>query len=409
MKQILFVDDETNVLQGLRRMLRPMRNKWNMRFADGGLAALELLDQQTCDVIISDMRMPGMDGAELLGHVRDKHPEAARIVLSGQTDKEAAMRSTSAAHQFLAKPCDAERLKSAIQRACQLRDFLRNEDLLKVVSGLPSLPSMPDIYMELTRELASEEMSLQRVAAIVGRDVALMAKLLQLVNSSFFGFSRHIENINQAVSFLGADVVRGLALSTAVFTRFEGDLEQFQLQRLWNHSQATAAIAAAIARKESGDSTVIDQSLQAGMLHDIGRLVLAAYLPDEHNETVAIADAEEIPVHLAETRILGCDHSQIGAYLMGLWGLPDAIVEAIAYHHDPKACVAADFSPTIAVYAANCLVTVLHETEEHVIEGALADLSAIIDDEEKRAAWARIAREALDEQAERDAALSAAS
>lgn len=396
MKEVLFVDDESALLQGLRRMLRSMRKEWNMRFVCSGQEALELIQKQHFDVVVSDMRMPGMDGAELLGRIRERDPGIARIVLSGQTDKEAVMRSTATAHQFLSKPCTEDQLKGAIRRACQIRELMKNEDIQKLVSGLPSLPSMPAVYEELCKELGNEDLSLQRIGDIVSRDLALTAKILQLANSSFFNFPHDIESVNQAVSLLGTEIVNGLVLSSAVFSQFEGDIDGFQLERLWRHSRDCAAVSTAIAGFESDKKPIADQSFQAGMLHDIGRLVLAAGLPSAYEETIDIADSENVPIHVAEVRLIGCDHSQIGAYLMGLWGLPDPIVEAIAYHHNPQEAVADEFSPLTVVHAGNCLANMLQPNEAHVVERARADLKARVNDDARMESWIRVARRVLD-------------
>ena len=153
MRRILFVDDEQNILQGLKRMLRPMRNEWDMHFANGAEEALKIvpkhkvateeLEDGPVDVIVSDMRMPNLDGAYLLGQIRDRYPATARIILSGHAEQEMAIRSVAAAHQFLAKPCDAETLRETVKRACQLREMMASERLQKITAEIGQLPSVP--------------------------------------------------------------------------------------------------------------------------------------------------------------------------------------------------------------------------------------------------------------------------
>ena len=355
MRKVLFVDDEPNVLSGLRRMLRPMRDEWDMSFAEGATAALKMLAENEFHVVVTDMRMPNMDGADLLRKVHKLDPGITRIVLSGQTDQESALRSSGTAHQFLAKPCDADTLREAVLRACRLRDLLKNEKIQRVVAGLDALPSLPEIYQELRTEMDSDDMSLERVGEIIAKDIALTAKLLQLVNSAFFGLPRHIENIGQATNFLGADTIRSLALSTAAFKCFQGDSSKLQLDALWNHSLAVGSAAHAIAIKESKDRVVADEAMQAGMLHDIGKLIIATGIPDAYEQVLEKMDCHGMTAHDAELEVLGCDHSQMGAYLIGLWGLPDSIVEAIAFHHAASEVPANEFSVALAVFAANRL------------------------------------------------------
>lgn len=396
MRRVLFVDDEPNVLQGLRRMLRPMRKEWDMHFAEGPEQALKEIESSEFHVVVSDMRMPNMDGAALLQQIWAHDPGIARIILSGQTDKEAALRSTGTAHQFLAKPCEAEDLRRAVQRACQLRDLMKDDRLQRVIAGSGALPSLPEIYRELTEEMEAEDMSLKRVGEIVARDISLTAKILQLVNSAFFGLPRHVENVGQAISFLGAETIRSLVLSTAVFKCFDGDNSDFNPEALWSHSFAVGAVASALAKAESANKAVADEALQAGMLHDIGQLILASGVPDRHADVMRLVREDDSrSMHEAELEVLGCDHAQMGAYLMGLWGLPDGIVEAIAYHHDASAVPASEFTPHAAVLAADRLVHAYDEAAAEPDDALLTDLGLLEARPEKLLSWREISRKAL--------------
>jgi len=355
MKQILFVDDEVKVLQGLGRMLRVMRHEWEMTFLDDPHKAVDLLGEQSFDAIVVDMRMPQVDGAELLSRARDIRPGMARIVLSGHAQREAAMRSVGLAHQFLAKPCDAEALRATVARACELRRLLAEAGLAEAVCQLGKLPSLPRLYQAITAEMSREDASLKRVASIINEDVAMTAKVLQIVNSAFFGLGRRVSSIDQAVSYLGIEVIRALVVSEAAFASFEPkDLAFFK--QLWKHSSMTAALARFISERESHDPIVHGEALQAGMLHDIGSLILAARQPDKYREVRQQADSGQAPLIEYEQAAFGCDHGRVGAYLMGLWGLSDRIVEAIAYHDRPSECVFRKVAPLTAVHAGSALI-----------------------------------------------------
>ncbi len=358
MKRILFVDDEPNLLQGLQRLLRPCRHEWDMTFVEGGQQALKLLDEQRFDAVVTDMRMPGVDGVQVLQYAKEKNPGMARIVLSGQTDKEVMARTTGVAHQFISKPCDPEQLRNAVARACHLRSALNNDTILRIVGGMDSLPSMPDLYLKLTQAMQAESVSMKKIAAVVSKDVAMTAKVLQLANSALFCMPRHVESIEQAVIMLGEEVIRSLALSEAVFRCFHTGFDAAQFAALWQHSLTISAVAHALAKAESLDKFTAEQALQAGMLHDIGKLILATAVPDDYQKVNAIALERHLPVHAAEQQLFGCDHGQIGAHLLGLWGLPDGIVEAVCYHHSPAQCPHPNnqFTPLTAVYVANILV-----------------------------------------------------
>lgn len=348
MRRILFVDDEPKVLQGLRRMLRSLRREWDMEFAEGGSEALECLATCPFDVVVTDMRMPGMDGVQLLHEVMQLYPGTVRIILSGQCDRQTVMRCVGPAHQFLTKPCASEILKSTVARACRLRDHLVDESCKCAVSRVESIPSQPSIYTEVVAELESPQASIQRVAEIMSRDVGMTAKTLQLVSSSFFGTPQRVSESSRAVNLLGLDTIKSLVLSTEAFTAFKaGDSECHSLELLIDHSRMLATAASAIAEAETEDRVMVGDAFLAGFLHEVGIVALAQG---------SLADITPLPLSGVEKMSFGETHAEAGAYLMALWGLPDAIVKAIAFHHSPGQSSDQSFTATTAVHVANALL-----------------------------------------------------
>jgi HD-like signal output (HDOD) protein len=351
MMKILFVDDEQNVLEGLQRMLRPMRHEWELAFATDGGSALDKLAQGHFDVVVSDMRMPGMNGAELLTRIREHYPHIVRIILSGYADEEATFKSLGPAHQFLSKPSSAEAIKMTVSRTCALRDLLANERLQLLVSQMQSLPSLPSLYAELIQELQSPEASFRKVAEIISSDLGMTAKILQMVNSAFFGVRRHISSPFDAVNLLGLNTVMTLVLSIQVFSQFDQkQLPGFSPKLLWAHSMRVGLCAKKIAQVAGGDAEVMKDAFTAGLLHDAGHLVLAANMPYQYAQALELAQSEGIPDTEAERHIFGATHPEVGAYLFGLWGLPHSIIEAVAYHHHPSDCPAEGFTTLTAVH-----------------------------------------------------------
>ncbi|MCF8062597.1 MAG: HDOD domain-containing protein [Deltaproteobacteria bacterium] len=365
-KRILFVDDEPNVLQGLGRMLRNMRHEWDMQFADSGAQALALMERKPAEVVVTDMRMPGMDGGELLHRIKDLYPQAVRIVLSGHSEKEMVMKAVQSAHQYLAKPCDADTLKITVTRAYALREILTRDALRRLVSRIGSLPSLPSLYTELLEELRSPRSSTDAAGRIISRDLGMTSKVLQLVNSAFFGLPRHIETAAQAARLLGLETVKALVLGIEVFSKFSNDCAPgFDLQGLWSHSLAVGAAAKLLARQEKLDKEEIDQAFVGGLLHDVGKLVLASHCPEEYADILETSESEDASdLSKAEHRCLGAGHAEVGAYLLGLWGLPDPVMEAAAFHHAPSFHPSRTFGPVTAVHAANALVNVTGEGRE---------------------------------------------
>jgi HD-like signal output (HDOD) protein len=334
-------------------MLRFQRHEWEMAFAPSASAALALMEASPFDVIVSDMRMPEMDGAALLARVREGYPQVVRIILSDHTELSTALRLVPVAHQFLAKPCDAEMLRVAIERACHLKALLHDDSIRRTVGALGELPSLPRTYHALTQTLADPDTPLHKVAQIVELDVGISAKILQLVNSAFFGIARSITNIQDAVSYLGISTLKSLVLSVEVFRVFapKRPLEGFSLEDLQRHARLTAYIAARLPVPKH----LSDIAMVAGMLHDVGKLIMAWKLPERFEKLLAEVREEQCPLYKVEERESGFSHAEIGAYLLGLWGLPYAVVEAVALHHAPNRVPHRNFDAASAVYVANLL------------------------------------------------------
>lgn len=356
-KRILFVDDEPMVLQGLRRMLRPLREGWDMSFVESGPAALELMAQEPFDVVVSDMRMPGMNGAELLNEIMLRHPQTVRLVLSGHADKDLILQCVGSTHQYLSKPCDPEALKATVQRTSQLEASLKNEKIQQLVSQMDRLPSIPSVYSQIVEALQDPDVGLDAVGTIIARDIGMTAKVLKLVNTAFFGLGRQVSDVSEAVGYLGLDTVKSLVLSIHAFSQFEDiQIPGFSLERIWNHSLDVAALAKAIAQAEDGPNKSKDECFVAGMLHDAGKLVLALNFSEQYTQAIERLENGTASLVEAEQEVFGVSHADVGGYLLGLWGLPERVVEAIALHHSPGRCSAPGFSPLLAVHVADALI-----------------------------------------------------
>jgi HD-like signal output (HDOD) protein len=373
-KTILFVDDEPNILAGLKRMLRSMRKEFDLQFAENGKEALELMESTEFDVVVSDMRMPGMDGAQLLAEIQERHPYSIRIMLTGQAQEESILRTVGVVHQFLAKPCEPDHLKAVLLRASGLHDLISHSSLKKIVSRLGALPSLPEVYAKLRKAMTDPEISVAEVAAIIEQDMAMSAKVLQLVNSAFFGLFQKVESPARAVNLLGIDTVKSLVLGVGAFSEIKASSKLFPVKRLWSHSMAVGTCAKKIAMNESDDKELIDHSFIAGLLHDIGKLVLLAQMVDQYEQAVQLAEEENICLRMAEKKIFDTVHGDVGAYLMGLWGMPGAVVEAIGFHHRLDDYPATSFNPAMAVHVANA---VYYENRPNEVVGAPHEINRI--------------------------------
>ena len=353
-RRILFVDDIRTLLISLERLLRVHRHEWDMVFTSSGAEALEMLEKESFDIIVSDVVMPNMTGVELLEIVKERYPSMIRFILSGHADHQTLIQSVGATHQFMAKPCNRDILTEAISRALALRDLFINDDLLRVVKDATSIPTLPELYHELTAELSSSNGTAGRIGEIIAKDVTISAKVLQLVNSAFFGLSRQVDSISQAVTLLGAETINSIVLTTSVFNKFsDHQINRFGIREIYSHSIAVGATASRLVKEAGQEKRDAEEALLAGMMHDLGKLALIdsgneiwkrLYL-DRHNH--------DVPLHVMERELLGITHAEVGAYLLGVWGLSNTVVEAVAFHHEPGNAPSEPFGPLAAVYLAD--------------------------------------------------------
>jgi HD-like signal output (HDOD) protein/ActR/RegA family two-component response regulator len=347
---VLFVDDEPAILTGLGRMLRPLRHEIQSDFVNGGAEALSRLAKDPFDIVVADIRMPGMDGAALLDAVQRAHPHIIRIVLSGHADVSAALRSVPVAHQFLAKPCDAIALRDVITRAVGLHGLLQDRELQSLVAGMRDIPARPRTYSDLTRLLGEPSTTSSDIAKLISRDVALSATLLKIVNSAFFGLPRRVTSIESAINYLGTSTLRSVLLATAATSSLGPRASKLGYDLEANETHAL--LSANLAAQFFNDKNVREDAFAAALLQNVGVLLLLAEAGDDALQAIRHSEAQRLPLQEAERELRKVSHSYVGAYLLGSWGLPYSIVEAVAHHHDPGAVPHDKLDLVDAVYAA---------------------------------------------------------
>lgn len=348
MIRILFVDDEAHVLQAMRRSLHDMSNDWSMEFAATGAAALEDLAKTPADVIVADVRMPGMDGWQLLAEVKKRHPQTVRMILSGQGDPSCIMRCVGAAHQYLAKPWDTAALKTAISQTLRLRQLLGSERLARLIGRVGMLPKAPKAFREILACLQQPTAAIAEAARIISSDPAMTANVMKLVNSAFFGSRQPIATTSRAVAYLGLDTLGALVLGHSAFkSAVPTGVDAFSLARLWQHSLETAIAARTVARCEKLSPAQADEAFVAGMLHDVGKTMWATPSASGDPAPSAAAAAAQMEAH----------HAEVGAALLGSWGFPSSIVQAAAFHHAPaQSAGATGLCPATLIHIADRLV-----------------------------------------------------
>lgn len=370
MKDIVFVDDERELLDSLRARLYKHRQDWNMKFVVSGDEAIAIFETQHVDLIVSDVRMPGMDGGQLLGVVKQRWPTAVRIIVSGYSDPVQAVRLTSLAHQYVAKPCDGLQLENIIERCFNLQELLSQEPLRRLVGRIGKLPAMPKTYGRLQAALSQSTVTAGEIGDIVNADAAIASKVLQITNSAFFRLRKPMVRIKDAVTYLGFAAIRNLVLSAEISSQWKipEDLPDVDPERLQNHAQ----LAAAACKSLAGGRVSPDDAWLAGLLHDIGYWILVQECPEDLVRALELSRTQGLSLFECERRTIGATHAEIGAYLLGLWGLPYSVVEAVAWHHTPTAVTPHGYDLLGALAVSHAL---LEPTSGHALIGAVeADL-----------------------------------
>lgn len=326
--RILFVDDEPRVLDGLRVALRKKRAVWSCTFATSGAEALSLINQGSFDVVVTDLRMPKINGIAVLKHLEERAPNTLRIILSGESQTSIAVEAATHAHQALSKPCTLPDLEQVIARGFASRELVGDATLQKILGSIRSLPPMPKVYAQLVRILSREDVSVRDVVGLVDADLAIAAKLAQLANSPFFGARKGVGNVTEAVTRLGFELTKAIVLSTEVFASKQTN-QYPRLQEVQAHSQIVGEVAGALL----SNPTDRGHAFLAGLLHDVGTIVLGCEFPEMAEEAEVASIETQRPIWECERQLLGTDHAAVGACLLGLWGLPPEVTEAVSKHH----------------------------------------------------------------------------
>ena len=348
MSRVIFVDDEPNILAGLRRMLRTQRNEWDMSFVEGGQAALECLQQGNVDVVISDMRMPVMDGAELLGQIRASSPEVIRLCLSGYSEENLVLRGLTSIHQYLTKPCESVHLTETVRAILAAGDRLSPE-LRCRVAGLSALPCRGSSLKALGGAL--EKPSMDSVSQIVAADLGMASRVVQLVHSGFFGLAGHLERVEDACERLGPGNLRKL-LGVADGFPSDPSLDDDWLTALGHRSQRLSHVAGLLATRAGLPSKSCDHARLAGALHGVGELALAACRWSGDPSLVVEVTS---------------------SFLLTVWGLPEPVARC-AYFRTPAAAGEPKLGPLLMVHLANHCLT---PGGEALDQGYLQDLGVL--------------------------------
>ncbi|MBI5057192.1 MAG: HDOD domain-containing protein [Nitrospirae bacterium] len=359
---ILFVDDELSILNSLRRLLQD--EAWDLRFAESGEKAIDVLKKEDVDLVISDVRMPGMDGITFLKQVRELYPHVVRIFLSGYADRGAIVQALSegCAQQLVSKPWRDDELKGIIRDALLQAEELKQKGkgLQKIINSISTLRTMPQTYFEIKKCFSHiNTVSIEHLAEIIEQDTSISAELLRWANSSLFGQRHKVDTVERALMVLGIDIVEGLVLSYSIFSPMSPGSQSdtgFDLKDFQTHSLSCGILAKMLAgRLPHLDDKEAERAFTAGLLHDMGKLVEEMCLADDFRKIMDTARLKKSLLIEAEYDILETNHEEIGRHLAEWWSMPSFLVNAIRWHHEPRLCKT-NQDIVAAVHVSNVLV-----------------------------------------------------
>ena len=334
MNRLLFVDTSPKNLAAYQSLFAEDKENWECHFADSIKTAFDKLSLSNFDIVITDIKMPVLNGIPLLETIAQMYPDIIRVVLIPSLSADYPKHMVKYAHRILVRPRTPEQLETLVVRVYRLYKTIMRPQAIRFIDGLETIPSLPKVYGELVAELESECPSVKRAGEFISQDLGMSASILKMVNSAYFGLSKRITSPEFAVSLLGLDIVQGLVLTAHLFTAFSNaETKLLNLETIVEHCLVVGFLAKEIARHESLPPATADSIYIAGILHDVGRLVFASHSPKLYRNVIDIATRENRQIYQVEQELFGATHAEIGAYLLGQWGLPELVVELIAYHH----------------------------------------------------------------------------
>jgi HD-like signal output (HDOD) protein len=367
-KRILLVGQDQPLWHEFELEAQAADSSWAVEIARSAPEARALLGRFNFVAAVADVQLADSNGLDLLDEFLRQQPKAMRIVLSDLVDTESTVKCVGRGHHHVLKPCDASMLLNAVSQSVALESWSPSEPVQSLIAQMRRVPSPPRLYFQVASEVQSSDASVEKVGEIISQDPAITAKVLQLANSALFGLRLQVANPVEAIGYIGLETTKALVLLAHTFSSFENvKLSVFSVESLWRHSVATGHFARRLGLLESNQHDLADQAFAAGLLHDIGKLLFAANMPGLFVEALALAREQCRRFWEVETQVLGACHSELGACLLGIWGLPTSLVEAVALHHHPNRAFQAQFSPLTAVHVANVLAHELNPEQSLTI------------------------------------------
>ncbi len=331
-KTILIVDAEEQILKALKRVF--LQTDYNVYQAASGTIALDILDKERIDLIITDIRMPELDGYQLLTKVKAMYPEVIRLVLSGYADEKAIFKLLNAnlAKMCIYKPWDNQEMLNIIKHVFELNRILSENSILQIINKIDNLPFVSFIYNDLC-VLIENDASIVEIEKLLMKDQALSAAILRIVNSAFYNVKTG--SLKKAITYIGLTHIKSIAFTAGISYNKALDINLAKSYQLFSkHSLLTNKICNQVypklfSKEMPSDSTCV------GLLLEIGRVVLMSNFPKQYKKIISLEGIDKRPLYQLEKEILGIAYHEMSSYLLNWWGLPYCLIEATLYHHSP--------------------------------------------------------------------------
>jgi HD-like signal output (HDOD) protein/ActR/RegA family two-component response regulator len=355
-RRLLVVEDAVLSPERRQERVQIMGSEWDVLWADSAAQGLQAFTLMPFDAVLADLDLPGMGGAQFLQEIMARYPATVRIVLFADGQRPRALQCAGWAHQFLAKPWDPAFLKALLRVATVQGAEVGNGHVRELVARIGQLPVLPENYREITQLLESEHGTTEALGEVIAKDLAMTAMVLKLSNSAFLSLRHPVSDPGEAAAYLGVDLLKSLVLAHGLFSQVGAfRIPTFTIQHLWAHSLAVATGARLFAEMEGAGSRKSTECFTAGILHDVGLLILASRFPEDYVQVLDITRKAGGNLEAAEQHVFGATHGEVGAYLLALWGLPAPLIEAAANHHVPGRLQPGGFTPAMAVHVADAL------------------------------------------------------
>lgn len=362
--RVLFVDDDQSLLKGLVRSCYSLNQELEVTTALGPEEGLKILEAKPFDALVTDLHMPGMNGAELLQQVRERHPSVLRFVLSGEAKPEIFLKASSHALQCFSKPCDVSIIISAISEAVRLLAEIPDKNLTQLLTSLGGMPACTATLQTLHKILNDPMSDVSDVVEGVRKSPGLVARLLKVANSPFFGHSGRVSTLDDAIGLLGMDSVASMIGTQQLFQKIApASASGISVDELWQHSSFCSGLVRTLGPKAKIPYKLCREAVTAALLHDIGKLVMACANPSGYSAAITRSMADRIPLWQAEHPIFQCSHAEVGSKLLKLWGFPEVIHRSVACHHTPHRDGSAAVTPAALIHVGDYIAHHLSQSK----------------------------------------------